>query len=123
MLLFRKHLFHPPDPHDQLISRPIPCTHHYAIRQIYHKHTVQPIRSRTTQHVTRLFPVFIDYGIPFHFMWPPQSMISASVQFIIALYLLCYLLQAPEYHVAEWPQIYITLTHNLQTLAAAHSHC
>ena len=68
MLLFRKHLFHPPDPHDQLISRPIPSTHHYAIRQINHKHTVQPIRSRTTQHSNSFIPRVhrLWNTLPFH---------------------------------------------------------
>jgi hypothetical protein len=57
MLLFRKHLLHPPDPQDMLISRSIPRAHHYAIRNINnHKYKVEPIRSRTAQHFNSFIP-------------------------------------------------------------------
>ena len=118
---FRKHPFHPPDPLDQLISRSIPRAHHYAIRQFNHNHTVQLnlFDLELLSIVTRLFHVFIDCGIPFHSMWPPLSMESVSVQFIIAPCSLCYLLLAPEYHVC-WV---VTDKHHSYTQTANLNSC
>jgi hypothetical protein len=56
ILLFRKHLLHPPDRHDRLMSLANPRDRHYAIRLNNHTSTIQPIRSRTALHSNSFIP-------------------------------------------------------------------
>jgi hypothetical protein len=56
MLFFRKHLFYPPDPNDQLVRPEAPRDYHCAIRKRTHDYSVSTFRSRTSHHRNSFVP-------------------------------------------------------------------